>query len=207
LEYTYGTTRRRNGSGGKAGGVTDPATAVLEEFQRTALVHIDDLYRFAYRLAGNRATAEDLVQEACLQAWRSFHRFERGTNCRAWLYRILYFVWSHERRRLMRRPLVVFDSAVVDTDTREYDPPTPDRVTEREILDALEKLPDALQEIVLLSDVEGLTYRELADLLDIPMGTVMSRLNRARGLLRRGLASYAATHGFVGRTPRERRAR
>lgn len=185
--------------------MVDPTSGVspglLEEFQRTALVYIDDLYRFAYRLSGSRTNAEDLVQEACLQAWRSFDRFERGTNCRAWLYRILYFVWTHERRRVLRRPVLVFDGDAIDIDTQRSGPPTPDQLTETEVLVAFEKLPKALQEIVVLCDIEGLTYREMAALLDIPMGTVMSRLNRARKQLRLTLAGYAKAQGFMGRRP------
>jgi RNA polymerase sigma-70 factor (ECF subfamily) len=164
------------------------------EFHDAALPHADAVFRFAWRLSRDRAVAEDLVQETYLQAWRSFDRFERGSNCRAWLFGILYFVWTHEVRRRGREP-VVFDDAAVDVDSRPADVPTPDRLTDSEVLAAFESLPSALQQAVLLADIEGLSYREIAGLAGIPLGTVMSRLNRARRLLRERLASYAREHG------------
>jgi RNA polymerase sigma-70 factor (ECF subfamily) len=139
--------------------------------------------------------AEDLTQETFLQAWQSFDRFQRGTNCRAWLFRILYFVWSHELRRRGREP-IVFDEAAADLDGLPSDVPTCDRLTDDEVIGAFDRLPAVFREAVLLADIEGFSYREIASLLGIPLGTVMSRLNRGRVLLRRELLSYARDHGI-----------
>jgi RNA polymerase sigma-70 factor, ECF subfamily len=177
--------------------VFNSADPAAEEFQRIALVHVDAVYRLAYCFSRNAGRAEDLVQETFLQAWRSFHRFDRSLSCRAWLCGILHHLWSHERRKLDRQP-VVFDSSAVREDTLLYDPPTPETLTEDEVLAAFEMLPDALRETVLLADVQELSYREIASVLAIPMGTVMSRLNRGRKLLRHHLASYAQSRG-IGR--------
>jgi RNA polymerase sigma-70 factor (ECF subfamily) len=183
------------------------APEYADEFRETALPHLDAIYRFACRLARNSNVAEDLVQETFLQAWRSFHRFDRGTNCRAWLFGILYFVRSHERRRRGREP-VVFDDTIVDAIPDSSDSAIPDRITDDEVLAALKKLPNAWQETVLLTDVEGFTYREASAFLEIPLGTVMSRLNRARRRLRVELADYALTRGIgCGSAHEARRSR
>jgi RNA polymerase sigma-70 factor, ECF subfamily len=179
-------------------GSVDPTA---EEFQRTALVHLEAVYRLAYAFARNAAKADDLTQETFLHAWQSFQRFDRSQSCRAWLCGILHHVWSHERRRMDREP-IVFDPAAVRTDALLYDPPTPDTLTEEEVLAAFDALPDALRETVLLADVEELTYREIATILSIPIGTVMSRLNRGRKLLRHQLAAYAQSRG-IGRSSEE----
>lgn len=177
----------------------NPSDPVAQEFLDAALVHRAAVFRMACCLSRDRSVAEDLTQETFLQAWRSFARFQRGSNCRAWLHGILYFVWSHERRRRGREP-VLFDSAMLDTQVLIYDPPTPDRLTDEDVLHAFEKLPQSLQEIVLLADVEGLTYREVASVLSIPLGTVMSRLNRGRRLLRSALVECAGGHGIEWET-------
>jgi RNA polymerase sigma-70 factor (ECF subfamily) len=173
----------------------NPADPAAEEFQRTALVHLDAVHRLAYHFCRNAGRAEDLTQETFLQAWRSFERYDRSLSCRAWLCSILHHVWSHERRRLDRDP-VVFDSTVARSETLLYDPPTPETLTEQEVLAAFETLPEAFREPVLLADVEELSYREIAAVLSIPLGTVMSRLNRGRKLLRHQLAAYAQSHGI-----------
>jgi RNA polymerase sigma-70 factor (ECF subfamily) len=165
------------------------------EFARTALIHVPDVYRVARRLCGDADVAGDLTQETFLQAWQSFHRFELGTNCRAWLYRILLHVWSHERRRRTREP-ILFDSDAAELGTPFYDPPVPDNLTAPEVLEALDRLPPAHRNIVILADVEDLSYREIAEILEIPIGTVMSRLSRARRVLRQDLADHARGLGI-----------
>lgn len=174
--------------------MTDSASAA-NEFARTALSHLHDVFRLARRLCGDSDVAADLAQETFLQAWRSFHRFEPGTNCRAWLYRILLHVWSHERRRRTREP-ILFDSEVADVETPLYDPPIPDNLSEAQVLEALDRLAPGHRAIVLLSDVEDLSYREIAEILEIPIGTVMSRLSRARRTLRHELGEYARSLGI-----------
>ena len=158
-----------------------------EEFDALAMPHVAALLRTATRLCGERRAAEDLVQETFLQAWRSFHRFEPGTNCRAWLYKILIFSHSRQRRDQSRRPLVT-DLRCRGRIGAAFDPPTPDTLTAASVKAAFEQLPEPFRVAVLLVDVEELTYREAADALDVPIGTVMSRLNRGRRLMRLALS-------------------
>ena len=169
-----------------------------------ALVHLDALYRVAVRLARNRAEAEDIVQDAVLRAFRSFHRFDPGTNCRAWLFTILRNVFLNRVRTQGRE---VPEAEVGDFDQVEMAFDTDvDRNPEEQFLQttlhgdvdrALTTLPLAFREAVLLVDIEGLTYREVAEVLECPIGTVMSRLSRGRRLLRRALERYAREHGYV----------
>jgi RNA polymerase sigma-70 factor, ECF subfamily len=161
-----------------------------DEFDRAALVHMPELLRVATRLCGNAAAGEDLVQETYLQAWRSFHRFEEGTNCRAWLYKILLFTYSGERRKRARQPFLVDIDATTDA-ALLVEPPTPDMLTAETVRAAFDRLPDLFRTLVLLVDVEGLTYREAADALNVPIGTVMSRLSRGRKMLRLELTDLA----------------
>ena len=148
-----------------------------------ALAHLDEVYRYACRLTRQPSLAEDLTQETFLQAWASFERFERGTNCRAWLYRIFHHVHSHSRRKKAReaRGLELHQlpaHAVV------YDPPLPRVLDERLVEEAFVELGEEARELVLLADVEGFSYREIAAILGVPIGTVMSRLSRVRKRLR-----------------------
>jgi RNA polymerase sigma-70 factor (ECF subfamily) len=179
--------------------------ARLEEwssFENEALPHRADLYRIAKWLLGNRDQAEDLVQETLLAALGSFHRFEKGTNCRAWLVTIMYHTLS-KRRRSENRLRVVSDTEEQIAETVAFEPPTPENLTEQEVLEALKRLPQQFQEVVILSDVEDMTYKEIAEILSIPTGTVMSRLHRGRRLLRAELAAYANSLG-IGRTIEEK---
>ena len=166
---------------------------MLDLFEAQALGYADQLYRVALRLCRDQAKAEDLVQEAYLQAWRSFHRFEPGTNLRAWLYKIMFNVhYSNQRRD--RLQLVPTEETIAET--LAYDPPTPQHLTEEEVLLALERLPRDYQIPILLADVEELSYREIADVMEIPIGTVMSRLHRGRKILRTELVNYAREFGY-----------
>lgn len=167
------------------------------DFEAVALPHLERLFRLALWLERDRDVAEDLVQETFAQALTSFHRFEPGTNCRAWLVSILQHLRSNRRRALARLP-VLQDTEEQIAETVAYEPPTPQGITEEEVLIALRRLPQGFQEIILLSDVEQFSYKEIAEVLGIPMGTVMSRLHRARKLLRTELAAYANAHG-IGR--------
>lgn len=171
----------------------------VQEFERTVLVHLDSVYRLALRLCRDVQAAEDLAQEAMLQAWRSFHRFDRSVSARPWLYGIAFHVRQNDRRRLGRDPVIHDGAAAVNADVAIYDPPTPDTLTDEEILAAFDALSAPLSEIVLLADLEELSYREIATVLGIPIGTVMSRLSRGRKLLRRELAAYAQRRGVKPR--------
>lgn len=165
----------------------------LTHFEGAALAYADQLFRVALRLCREQAKAEDLVQEAYLQAWRSFHRFEMGTNLRAWLYKIMFNVYySGQRKERLR--LVPVEETIAETIA--YDPPTPLQLTDEDVIAALERLPRDFQIPLVLADVEELSYREVAEALEIPIGTVMSRLHRGRKLLRAELTKYAHTVGY-----------
>lgn len=156
--------------------------------------HADRLFRLAMWLVRDRAEAEDLVQETMVQALASFHRFTPGTNCRAWLVSILQHTRSNRWRKKSREPFVD------DPDDRLADAvpsvaPVPIALTDEDVLAALARLPQSFQEVIVLSDVEELTYKEIAAALDIPIGTVMSRLHRGRGLLRGELAEFRPRAG------------
>jgi RNA polymerase sigma-70 factor (ECF subfamily) len=156
-------------------------------FEAEAMPHVDRLFRLAMWFERNRAEAEDLVQETLRQALESFHRFTPGTNCRAWLVSILQHVRSNRLRAKGRSPIVPdVDDAIAQT--TPFVPPIPQHVTDEDMLAALAGLPPLYQEVLLLCDVEELSYKEISQALSIPMGTVMSRLNRGRARLRMQLA-------------------
>jgi len=160
-------------------------------FETEALPHVDRLFRLAMWLERNRSEAEDLVQETLAQALQSFHRFTPGTNCRAWLISILQHLRSNRRRAQGRAPL---DVAVEEraAHTLPFIPPIPEHLTDEDLLQALGQLSLPHQEVILLCDVHEMTYKEIADALGIPIGTVMSRLHRGRELLRVALTSNSA---------------
>ena len=155
-----------------------------------AMPHLNDLFRTAMRMVGERGRAEDAVQEAFLQAWKSFDRFQTGTNCRAWLYRILFHCVNHERRKWFRFPLLNEKEEFLETNL-VYTPPIPDKLTDEDILAALDRIPADYRAVVLLVDVEEFAYKEASEILDVPIGTVMSRLSRGRKALRELLADVA----------------
>jgi len=169
-----------------------------------ALVHLDGLYHVALRLTRNRAEAEDVVQETCLRAFRSFDRFNPGTNCRAWLFAILRNVFLNRVRTRGREVLEAemegLDQVEAAADTHVGGSPEEQllqTVLHGDVDRALAALPLAFREAVMLVDIEGLTYREVAEVIGCPIGTVMSRLSRGRALLRRALVRFAHEHGYV----------
>jgi len=166
-----------------------------DEFETAAMPYLSDLFRAAVRVIGNRSEAEDLVQEAYLQAWKSFHRFEPGTNCRAWLYKILFNVIQHHRRKWYNsRTNIVSEEGLIES--LDYQPPVRQDLSDEDVLAAFDKIPAQYREVVLLADVQEFTYKEVAETLAIPVGTVMSRLSRGRSLLRHELAGLAANYGI-----------
>lgn len=171
----------------------------IEEFEAAALPHLNDIFRTASSLLRDRTEAEDLAQDVYLNAWKSFHRFELGTNCRAWLFKILFHRLHHHRRKWFQLKLA--KEADTLEDTLAWEPPAKDDLTDEEILAALGKIPEEFRSVILLADVEEFSYKEVAATLEIPMGTVMSRLSRARKMLRQQLGSVADSYGI-----RERRA-
>jgi RNA polymerase sigma-70 factor (ECF subfamily) len=173
------------------------------EFETVALPHLRDLYRTASRLLGDSAKAEDVVQETYLQAWKSFARFEPGTNCRAWLFKVLINTIHHHRRNWFNLRRVPESEAILDQ-TADCAPPIPDCIAHEEILRALDSLPADYRAAVMLADVEEFSYKEIARMLDVPIGTVMSRLSRGRSLLRQQLSGLSQSYG-IGKTGKEGR--
>ena len=151
-------------------------------FENEALPHMDDLYRTAVRLVFDPAKAADAVQETYLLAWKSFDRYERNTNCKAWLFQILFNVARKERRSWMKW----FLGAEEDVADQELiaPQPIPTTLTDSQMLAALDNVPEDFRKVLLLVDLEEFSYKEVSSILDIPIGTVMSRLTRGRKLLR-----------------------
>ncbi len=156
-----------------------------DDFERVALPFLPEIYRTAVGLLGSRSEAEDLAQEVFLQAWKSFHKFEPGTNMRAWLHKILAFKASHFRRKFWR-----LQSGRNKKEQEEDIPvndPVPDHLSDKQVMEALAAVPTPFRETLVLADVREFSYQEIATMLKIPAGTVMSRLSRGRKLLRAGL--------------------
>ena len=175
-------------------------------FEREALPHADLLYNYALRMTNNIADAEDLLQETYLKAYRFWDSYEQGTNIRAWLFRILKNSYINRYRKQSREPDTVdydevegFFASVRDrggesTDLQEK---IFSNLLDDDVTQAIAKLPEEFRTIVILSDIEGLTYEEIAEFVDIPLGTVRSRLHRGRKLLRASLLEYARNRGYV----------
>jgi RNA polymerase sigma-70 factor, ECF subfamily len=168
----------------------------VEDFEAAAMPHLADLYRSASLLLSNSVEAQDLVQEVYLEAWKSFHRFELGTNCRAWLFKILFHRLHHLRRRLIKASRFESFASPAEQESLMAEPPVPEAIQDEDILLALEKIPFDFREVVLLADVQEFSYKEIADSLKIPLGTVMSRLSRGRRLLRSELSHIAKDYGI-----------
>ena len=166
------------------------------EFAAEAMPHLNDLYRAAARLLMNRDEAEDLVQEVYLQAWKSYDRYEQGTNCKAWLFKILFHKLDHHRRRKFARAKFTTDSNDEMLTSVAYEPPVNHCLKDEEIIAALNRLPENYRAVILLADVEEFSYKEIAELLTIPIGTVMSRLSRARRQMRQLLVQTAPNFTF-----------
>jgi RNA polymerase sigma-70 factor (ECF subfamily) len=172
-----------------------------DAFDRDVLSHTDALFRAALRMTRDRSAAEDLVQDTLLKAFRAASRFEAGTNLRAWLFTILVNT-SRNRRRASARDIVEIDSQTVETaEPLPEQAATPEDLLLRDILDAdlqaaLDALPDVFREAVWLRDVEEFSYAEIARIIDVPVGTVMSRISRGRRMLHARLS--ASRPGLTG---------
>ncbi len=182
-------------------------------FASDALAFMPQLYAAAVRMTRNPSDAEDLVQETYLKAYRSFATFQQGSNLKAWLYRILTNTFINSYRAKQRRPEETQLDDVEDLflyrriggleaamASRSAEDTLMDMFTDTEVKDALDSLPDAFRMPVLLADVEDFTYKEIAEMLDIPIGTVMSRLHRGRKAMHRQLYDYARARGLVDET-------
>lgn len=180
-------------------------TPEREAFEREALVHLDAVYRTALRLAGNAADAEDLTQETMLKAFRSWRQYRPGTNAKAWLLTIVRNTFVNQYRRQRARPLTVdvteIEPFTVFRDVQDADPERTffARLVDADVLRAIDRLPDEFREVLVLSDVEDLSYAEIAEVIGAPVGTVKSRLFRARQQLQRELYDYAVAAGYIRR--------
>lgn len=187
-----------------------PERLPKEGFAEEAIPWLDAVYRFAVRLtAGNRAEADDIVQETFLRAYRHWHTFQRGTSARAWLFTITRNVFLRARERQARRPETLQSeldhdlAAFAGEDAlRDVTQPDPEEgfftsFIDEEVTRAVEQLPSEFREVVVLSDVEGLGYGEIAEIVGVPLGTVKSRLYRGRRLLQRALYDYAHEMGYL----------
>lgn len=172
-------------------------------FEEEALPHLDTIYRVALRLSGNEAQADDLTQETMLKAYRSWSQYREGTNARAWLLTILRNTFINEYRRARRTGPTVdvteVESFTVFHEVQEIDPEGNffEKIVDDEVLRAIDALPDEFRETLVLSDVEGLSYAEIAEITEVPVGTVKSRLFRARQALQKQLYDYAVEMGYI----------
>ena len=152
---------------------------------------MNELYRTARRTLGSATDAEDVVQETYLQAWKSLDRFESGTNLRAWMYKIMFHVIGHHRRKAARLVTLREEEEGL-FEQLPYEPPVPETLRDEDLLAALDRIPPAFRAVILLADVQEFSYKEIHEMLDIPIGTVMSRLSRGRKLLRAELGGPEA---------------
>jgi len=168
-----------------------------DDFEAVTLPHLDALYALALRLTRNGRDAEDLVQDTMVKAFRFFHRFERGTNAKAWLFKILSNLFNNDYRDRSREREVMTDvedqGAFIPSEPRSPEAEAISRRTAAEIQAALESLPHDFRLAVVLADLEELSYREIAEVMGCPVGTVMSRLHRGRKLLREALGERTVT--------------
>ncbi len=194
-----------------------PRNETRQAFEEMAFEHMDALYRAAWRMTRNRLDAEDLVQEVYLRAFRYFSQFQAGTNFKAWIFRILMNTFINRYRENKRRPrMIAFDKVAFTLSTADDGKPVGrliDGFDEAKYLDmfadeihaALNRLSDEFRMVVLLADIEEFQYQEIAEMMDCPIGTVMSRLSRARRRLQRYLKDYANHEGYIGRAVSERK--
>ena len=181
-----------------------------EDFSTDAMQHAPQLYSTALRMTRNRADAEDLVQETFIKAWRAFDSYQQGTNLRAWLFRIMTNTYINKYNAKQRRPdeteldeveelflyrrIGAFDQSAFGMSAEDQ---TLQLFTDDEVKNALENLPEQFLLPVLLSDVDGFSYKEIAEMLEIPIGTVMSRLHRGRKTMQKALYGYAKERGLI----------
>ncbi|WP_309928906.1 sigma-70 family RNA polymerase sigma factor [Arthrobacter sp. 1088] len=182
-----------------------------ERFERDAMQYVDQLYSAAMRMARNPSDAEDLVQEAYTKAFSAFHQYKPGTNLKAWLYRILTNTYINLYRKRQREPLQSNSDTIEDwqlakaeshtsSGLRSAEAEALDHLPDSDVKSALQAIPEEFRLAVYFADVEGYAYKQISEIMNTPIGTVMSRLHRGRKMLRDMLADYAAERGFKAHT-------
>jgi RNA polymerase sigma-70 factor (ECF subfamily) len=181
---------------------------IRQRFEKEAFVHLNELFGAGLRLTRNPGDAEDLVQETFMKAFSNFHQYKQGTNCRAWLFRILmntfingYRRRTKEREILKKKEVGIIRNELVNKEGFEWHS-DPTKVSSKNALshqvrDALDSLPEEFRTVVLLADLHEFAYKDIAQIMSTPIGTVMSRLFRGRRMLRKKLATYAKSQGLV----------
>ena len=193
-----------------------------ESFEEQALPYLDGLYNMGYRLTRSPDDAEDLVQETYLKAYKYFDKFQQGTNLKAWLFKIMKNTFINGYRKRQNRPIQTdfadveesLESLILEEPGGGQQIKNPeeeilDQVLDEDVQQAIEGLPEDYRMVILLVDLEGFSYKEAADILEIPVGTVMSRLYRGRRRLEKTLLDYARDHGYIrrGEEPQKMRTR
>ncbi|MBT2586127.1 sigma-70 family RNA polymerase sigma factor [Arthrobacter sp. ISL-95] len=193
----------------------DPVSETSEQrrarFERDAMQYVDQLYSAAMRMARNPSDAEDLVQEAYTKAFSAFHQYKPGTNLKAWLYRILTNTYINLYRKRQREPLQSNSDTIEDWQLAKAESHTSaglrsaetealDHLPDSDVKNALQSIPEEFRLAVYFADVEGYAYKQISEIMNTPIGTVMSRLHRGRKMLRDMLADYAAERGFRAQT-------
>jgi len=186
------------------------------DFHEEAVPHMDAVFRFALRLSGSRDQAEDLVQETFLRAFRAWDQYTPGTQCKSWLFTICRNVFLRQKERGQRHDEIVSEN--VDRNSGPFDVVNPvwvkaveadpegeffDAIVDEEVLQRIQTLPEDYRTAVVLSDLEGFSYQEIAEMTDVPVGTVKSRLFRGRRLLQKDLFDYAVSMGYIQGSPDE----
>jgi RNA polymerase sigma-70 factor (ECF subfamily) len=178
------------------------------DFEAAAMPFVDALYNTAYRMTRNAEDAEDLVQETYLKAYRYYDKFEEGTNFKAWLFKIMKNTFINNYRKKQQAPALSdfaeieesFETQVNEDNARQIKNPEEElleNVLDEDVQHALDKLPPDYRMVVILADLEGFSYKEIAEILEVPVGTVMSRLYRGRRLLEAAMLDFAREHGYL----------